>query len=301
MKLKKEGLLVVGGGGFIGKNLIKALASKYEITSVSKTTKITGVRNINLDITTSDFKFLNDNDFKYVIYLGTVSSPKEADLKPQEAFDSNVCATQKFLEHSRNLKFKKIIFLSSAVLYSENKKAKFEENDDISPFSSIYNYSKYLLETLAEFYRRKYSMPITVFRLSNTYGEFQVTDKAPYLIPDLFRQSLVNKKVDVWNTKPIRDWVYIDDVVKVISKELRITGGGLYNLGTGKGRSVGEVAEIISSLTKIRFNDLNKQVSPPNRVICNMLKLKSRIGFIPDTSLEVGLRKTLDYCKDIYS
>ena len=259
-----------------------------------------GVRNINLDLNNSDFTFLMKNDFKYVIYLGTVSSPKEAELKPQETFDSNVTAVQKFLERSINLGFKKIILLSSVVLYSSGKQGKLGENHDISPYSSIYNYSKYIMETLAEFYNRKYSMPITIFRLSNTYGPYQTTKKVPYLIPNLFRQAIEDKKMEVWNTSPVRDWVFIDDVVKVISNELPLSGGGTFNLGTGQGKSVGDVIKIISSLTGARFLDLHKPVEPPFNVVCDVDKLQKRIKYTPSTTLESGLKSTYNYYKRQY-
>lgn len=297
MGTKKERLLVIGGGGFIGRNLIKDLKSKYDITSLSKTSKVHGVKNLNLDLNNSDFHFLLKNKFEYVIYLGTISSPKEAELKPQESFESNVTTVQRFLEKSKELNFKKIILLSSAVLYSSNTQGRLKESDEISPFTSIYNFSKYLLECLAEFYRSKHAMPISVFRLANTYGPIQDTHKVPYLIPSLFQQVLEKGKMEIWNTSPVRDWVFVDDVVKVIFEELNRKGGGIFNLGTGKGRSVGDVAKIITSLTGAGFINLNRPVEPPHSVVCNTKKLKDRLGYVPSTTLDEGLKKTYNYFK----
>ncbi len=293
----KDGLLVIGGSGFVGRNLINKLKDEYVITSVSRTSKIAGVKNINLDLIQSDFNFLRTGNYKYVIYLGMVSSPKEAELKPQEEFDSNVSAVQRFLEKSKDLNFKKIIFLSSVVLYLSGNKQKLKEGDQIAPFLNIYNYSKYTMETLAEYYREKYLMPITVFRLANTYGPHQTTQKVPYLIPNLFKQGILDKEINVLNISPVRDWVFVDDVVEVLARELKINGGGLFNLGTGTGRSVGDVAKIVSSLTKSKVVNLNKKVNPPYHVICDVSRLKERIGYVPSTTLEVGLEKTFDFLK----
>ena len=299
MRVKKERLLVIGGSGFIGRNLIEKLRGIYEVTSISRTNQIGNVRNICIDLIKSDFSFLKEYKGASVAYLGTVSSPKEAELKPQEAFSSNVTAVQRFLEKSKELNFKKIILLSSVVIYASSKQDRLDENGEISPFSSIYNYSKYLLESLAEFYRQKHLMPITVFRLANAYGPFQNTQKVPYLIPSLFQQALEKGKMEVWNTTPIRDWVFIDDVVEVLSRELQIDGGGIFNLGTGEGRSVGDVARIIASLTNTSFIDLNRAVEPPYRVVCDIKRLKKRLGYAPSTTLEEGLRKTYNYFKCI--
>lgn len=289
-------LLIVGGSGFIGRRLIDKLKSKYAITSVSHTGKVSGVDNINLDLVKTDFGFLDSTSFDAAIYLGTVSSPKEAEAKPQLAYDTNVTVVQRFLEKAGASGVKKIILFSSAVLYSINDDP-CSESDSIEKYSSIYNYSKYSLETLADYYRLKHNMQITVFRLSNTYGPGQTNTKAPYLVPGLFQQASEKGEIEVWNIKPIRDWVFVDDVVKVVELELKIKGGGLFNLGTGKGRSVGDLVKIVADLYKVRVVDLDKPVAPPYKVVCNIQNLKTRLNYVPDTDLVVGLKKVYEFYK----
>ena len=296
----KNSLLIIGGSGFIGRNLISRLKDKYLITSLSKNSSVDGVSNIHVDLAETDFSFLEKESFDAAVYLGTISSPKEAEAKPQEAFHTNVIVVQKFLEKAREVGIKKIILFSSAVLYTSSDAKSFKETDEVAKNSSIYNYSKYLLETLAEYYRVKHDMAVTVFRLSNTYGPGQNNARAPYLIPGMFEQALKNKKIEVWNTSPVRDWVFIEDVVSVISKELKVAGGGIFNLGSGKGTSVGGVVEIVSKLTSVKYTNLDKPVNPPYHVVCDVNELKKRINYIPDTSLTDGLKKSLEYYKDIY-
>lgn len=284
-------LLIIGGSGFVGRSLIKHLLNKYEITSVSRTTKVEGIHNEFFDLNKTDFSFTKH--YNYIVYLGTISSPKEAEQKPNESFITNVENIHRFLEASRDYKPKKIILLSSAVLYSSGNKS-FSEQDKIDPFISIYNFSKYNLEMLATFYREKYGLSITVFRLSNTYGPGQVTDRAPYLIPGLFEQAIKKGKMEVWNTSPVRDWIYVDDVAKAIGRELEMKDGGIFNLGTGKGSSVKEIAEVIKKLTGAEYINLNRSVSPPYRVVCDIKELKKRLDFSPSVGIEDGLEKS--YC-----
>lgn len=292
-------LLLIGGSGFIGKNLIEKLSGKYEITSVSKTTKVSGVNNLKIDLNNTDFGFIKG--FSKIIYLGTVSSPKEAEIKPNESYISNATNIHTFLEAARNHTVEKIILLSSAVIYSPDNIAPLAEVSLIAPYLNIYNFSKYNLEILAEFYTQKYGMPITVFRLSNTYGPGQTNERAPYLIPGLFEQAITKEKMEIWNTTPIRDFVFVDDVSKVISLELETKGGGLFNLGTGIGSSVLKVAEEIKKLTGVDFVDLGKEVGPPHKVICDMEKLFKRLNYIPVTNLETGLKESYKYYSGLFN
>lgn len=289
-------LLIIGGSGFVGRSLIKHLSDTYDITSVSKVSRVDGVHNKLIDLNKTNFSFTKDYD--YIVYLGTTSSPKEAERKPNESFKTNVENIHRFLEASRKYMPKKIILLSSAVLYSSDNKS-FSEEDKIDPFISIYNFSKYNLELLATFYREKYELPVTVFRLSNTYGPGQLNNRAPYLIPGLFDQAIKVGRMKIWNITPIRDWVYVDDVAEIIGKELEMESGGLFNLGTGKGSSVEQIAEIIKKLTGAEYINLNRPVSPPYKIVCDVRKLKKRLGYIPMVGIDEGLKESYRYYKTI--
>lgn len=300
--MKRRKILIIGGSGFIGRNLIELLGGmNYDIISVSKTSEIPGVRNIHTDLLLTNFSFLKTISPDYVIYLGTISSPKEAEVKKQQSFETNVVAIQKFLEVARNFDIKKIIFLSSAVLYKDKTDGKYIETDRIDSFLDTYNFSKVLMEKLAEFYRIKYNMKITVFRLSNTYGPYQLTGSDnPLLIPSLFKQAITNGKISVWNGKPVRDWVYVGDVANIIAKELKNKESGVYNLGTGVGHSVRQISKIIASLTNSSVEFQNKIVKPPFRLILNLKALKKHLNFVPQTTIEKGLMKTYEFYKSYY-
>lgn len=295
---KNKNILIIGGGGFIGRNLINSLRNKnVNIYSVSKQSTVPAIKNIHADLVTSDFSFLRRIKPKQVVYLGTISSPKEAKGEKQGTFDTNVIALQRFLEAVKDLDIKKVILMSSAVLYSKNNTNPLKEEDKLDPFRDMYNFSKYLLENLAQYYTENYKIPITVFRLSNTYGPFQSTDKAALLIPSLFKQALSEKRMSVWNTKPTRDWIFVEDVCKAIQFEMKVDGAGIYNLGTGVGRKVEDVVEIISRLTKTPYTNLDKKVSPPAKIICSTTKLKRHLNYAPQTTLEEGLKRTYEYYK----
>lgn len=290
--MRKNKILITGGSGFIGKNLIEFLKEDYKVYSVDRSGHGKGIGNTKEDLAKSDFSFLKKIKPQYIVWLATTSSPKEARLHPQECFVSNVVTIQSFLENVKDLNVKKIIFLSSAVLYQDKKTGKYKEGDNIEPNSDIYNYSKYLLESLANYYNEKHKMNITVFRLSNTYGPHQTTTKVSYLLPMLFKQATNNKQIKIWNSSPVRDWIYVDDVAQAIKRELRNKESGIFNLGTGVGTSVGKVSRIIANIYDRKLIDLNKKVGPPFRVVLDMSSLKKHLGYVPETSLKEGIYKT---------
>jgi len=142
---------------------------------------------------------------------------------------------------------------------------------------------------------KKYNMPILVFRLSNIYGPYQDWKTMPNLLPQIISQAFINKKIEVWNFDPIRDYIYVGDVVEAIIKALHSDKTGVFNLGTGVGTCVGEVVTKIANLTDAKVTSLNKPVSGPTRVICNINKIKSKLGWEPSITLDEGIKKTINY------
>jgi nucleoside-diphosphate-sugar epimerase len=297
--MQSKKVLVAGGSGFVGRNLIEQLRKTHKVFSISNSTKVEGVENIIEDLANSDFKFLKKIKPDFIVWLATVSSPKEAKMFPQKCFDTNVTIIQKLLENSKQINPKKIVLLSSVVLYKDKKEGKYKEDDEIQTNSSIYNYSKYLMETLADYYRNQSELNITVFRLSNTYGPYQTTKKVPYLVPSLFEKAENENKIEVWNSKPVRDWVYVGDVAKAIEIEFGKKDCGTFNLGTGVGTSVGELTETIAKSYGKKVVDLKKDVAPPYRIVVDTKLIKKHLNFVPDTSLKVGIKKTLSYYDNV--
>jgi dTDP-glucose 4,6-dehydratase len=301
MSKKTTNLLITGGSGFLGRNLVDLLKkdTKYRIFSVSRAHETGGVENIFEDLTKTDFSFLDKIKPDFIVYFGTVSSPNSAAQDPEGSYESNVIAVNKLLAKVAKMekKVKKIILMSSAVLYKNTEKGVYKETDKIDPYRDPYNFSKFSMECLANYYRSLFSLPITVFRLSNTYGPYQPKREMPTLVSDLFQQAMEHRKIKVLNVKPVRDWIYAGDVCRAIQKELNAPESGIFNLATGKGRSVGDVTAIISRLTGASFVNLDKKALPPMRIVCSTQRLRKHLGYVPSTPLTAGLKKVYEYYK----
>jgi nucleoside-diphosphate-sugar epimerase len=295
--LKK--ILVTGGSGFIGTNLIrKLLQENHKVINIDLVDSQLGVETKKIDLTKTDFSFLDSIEFDYVIHLAALSNPRFC-ADPKNAFDTNVIATFNLLNNLTQKKIRKIIFMSSIVVYSDDVTVPIKEDSTLDIHHNNYSFTKGICESICEQFRKKEKLPIITFRLSNIYGPFQSIEKFPNLVPQLMLNVIKSGKLEVWNKDPIRDWVYAEDAVDAIISGLDSEYNGTINLGTGVGTSVGDVAELLSGLSGLKLESLNKEASPPLKIICDISKIKSELNWEPKTSLEEGIKKTYEHYKEI--
>jgi nucleoside-diphosphate-sugar epimerase len=292
-------VLVTGGSGFIGTNLILGLRKKgYEVVNLDRVKSALDVRSIVADITDTDFSFLDNEEFDYVVHLAALSSPQRcADAK--EAYEINVKGTLRFFEKLREKRVKKIIFMSSVVVYSASAISPVAEDGLLDIKQSTYSHTKGMDEKICQEFIDKHKLPILTFRLSNIYGPYQQWRELPTLVPQIISQAILQKRIEIWNREPIRDWIYVGDVVEAVIKGLESGYVGIMNLASGVGAPVGEVVEIVSRLSGAEIKDLNKEVSGQKKMICDISRIKKELGWRPKTSLKEGIIKTYNYYRKV--
>ena len=111
-------------------------------------------------------------------------------------------------------------------------------------------------------------------------------------MPTLIQKALSLNEVTVWNTKPVRDFLYTPDAADAIIKLLDTSYTGVVNLGTGKSVSVARIVDIIEELSGKKIKNLDKPVSGPMNFICDISLVKNLTGWKPRYSIEEGLRET---------
>ena len=206
--------------------------------------------------------------------------------------------TKKLLEFAKNKnKFKKIIHLSSAIIYDNENTSPVLENDKLYLNYSNYSFTKGMSEHYVNFYRETFGLPIIIFRLSNIYGPYQNVNDSPFLVPSKIVEALTKKEIVVYNLKPKRDWIYSEDAAEAIVRSLTADYSGILNLASGKGSSVDDIISEIAKQTNVPYSSLEKDTNGPLDFYCDISKIKKVLDWTPVTDIPEGIKKTVDYIK----
>jgi dTDP-glucose 4,6-dehydratase len=257
-------VIVTGGLGFIGSNLINILKKKYFVINIDKVTYASNFKNIGLD--TKNYKFyrqdINNKIFikqilkKYspsVIFNLAAETHVDRSIDgPKQFIKSNILGVFNLLESIRDHNKKiKLIHISTDEVYGDIKKNhKSKEEDRYNP-SSPYSASKASGDLLIKSYIRTYKIPAIITNCCNNFGPNQYPEK---LIPTIIYNILNKKSIPIYgNGKNQREWIYVKDhcnaLIKIAEKG---SVGENYNIGSGTVLNNIQIAEkIISTFKKI--------------------------------------------------
>ena len=281
--------LLFGGSGFLGPIILE----KYpDIISVGRSPLPSHLKNKHIHLPSLDDPAILDSlDFDKVIFLIGSSNHHVINTKPSMGLEYNVLPLKKILFYLQKRTIKKFICFTTILLYDVNKmKLPVDETQPLNPYINDYVFSKYLSEELIRYYSDK--VPSIIVRFSNIYGPTGLI--RPDLVPTLIQKALSPGEVTVWNTKPVRDFLYTPDAADAIVKLLETDYTGPVNLGTGTSVSVGRIVKIIETLSGKKIKDLGKPVSGPMHFVCDISRVKSLTGWEPKHTIEEGLRETYE-------
>ena len=266
-------VIVTGGLGFIGSNLINILNSKnYFVINIDKLTYASNLKNINSRI--KNYKFykgdINNKNLiknilnKYnpsIIYNLAAETHVDRSIDgPKNFINSNILGVFNILESIKNYKNKiKLIQISTDEVYGDIKKNyKSKENDAYNP-SSPYAASKASGDLLIKSYIRTYKLNGIITNCCNNYGPNQYPEK---LIPTIIYNLIKNKSIPIYgNGKNIREWIYVKDHCNALIKISKYgKSGENYNIGSGVVFNNIEITKKIISI----FNNLNNNIVPRN-------------------------------------
>jgi dTDP-glucose 4,6-dehydratase len=261
-------IIITGGLGFIGSNLINILQKKYFIINVDKVTYASNFKNIDPNI--KNYKFYKqDINNKYFInkilekynpsIIFNLAAETHVDRsidRPKKFVESNILGVFNLLESIRNYKKKiKLIHISTDEVYGDIKKNyKSKEEDAYNP-SSPYSASKASGDLLIKSYIRTYKIPAIITNCCNNFGPNQYPEK---LIPTIIYNIINKKPIPIYGKgENVREWIYVKDhcnaLIK-ISEKGKI--GENYNIGSGIVLNNIQIAKkILSSFKKINEND----------------------------------------------
>jgi len=310
-KLKKfyhrKKILVTGGSGMIGTQLTKLLleyGANVSVVSLDDNREFKKVKYYKKDlrIYSNCLKLCKDKDIVFHL-AGIKGSPKMSRDKPASFLVPTISFSLNMLEAARQCKVKKYLFTSSIGVYAPSKI--FNESDVWKTFPSENDkypgWAKRICELQAEAYKKEYKWNgISIVRPANVYGPYDNFDnRNSMVIPALISKALSNKKIlDVWGDgSPIRDFIYSEDVAKAMMVIVQKGISGPINIGSGTGVKIKKIAEIISRNVPNGPLSINYSKHPNlgDRKRLMNTKMLSKIGFKPETNIEDGLIKTIQW------
>ena len=290
-----EKILITGGCGYIGTNLVKhLLKQKHKITVIDtqwfgnflpkhKNLKVykMDIRNINHDIF---------NNLSTVIHLASISNDPSSDLDPKLAWEVGALATYELLEISKKKKIKNFIYASSGSVYGISKKKKVDELTSKVPISD-YNKQKMVTEKVIESFSKDFRT--IIFRPATVCG-ISPRLRLDVSVNLLTYQAYKNKIINVLGGKQIRPNIHIDDMVSLYDFALKNkTLEGIYNAGF-ENISILDISKMIQKVTNCRINI--KASNDPRSYRLDSSKILSK-GFKPKKNVNIAVEELLNFFK----
>jgi len=298
-----EKLLIVGGTGFIGKNLASEALNNGFITSVLSLNepqdkdKIDGVDYIQADIVNNiQLKDkLSTHRFDYIVNLSGYIDHSDFFDGGEHIINTHFLGLVNLLQIIDRTNLKRFLQIGSSDEYGSLKAPQNEEMRE-SPFSA-YSLGKVASTHLLQMLYKTENYPVGILRLFLVYGAGQDYKR---FIPQVIRACLFGSQFPVSLGEQIRDFCFIDDITRGILLALKNDNvtGEVINLASGIPISIREVVEKIQAIVgqgKPKFGEIPYRVGENMVLYADTKKTKKYLSWEPEISIEEGLMKTIEY------
>ena len=308
-------VLITGAGGFIGSHLTeKLVASGYQVRAfIHYNSRNTwgwldpskckdSIEIISGDIRDADILRQAMRGVDLVFHLAALIGIPYSYQSPEAYVETNIKGSLNILQAAKDCGVEKIILTSTSEIYGTAQSVPIAETHPVNP-QSPYAATKASADLLALSFYRSFNLPVAIVRPFNTYGPRQ---SARAVIPTIITQILNgNKKIKLGSLTPTRDLTYVEDTVNGFIRAGDCSGaiGEIINLGSNQEISIGDLAWLISGL-------LNKNIkiesergrqrpvkSEVEQLMADNSKAKRILNWVPEYSLEEGLKKTVEWFK----
>ncbi|HYM80074.1 MAG TPA: NAD-dependent epimerase/dehydratase family protein [Candidatus Limnocylindria bacterium] len=308
MTLKDRRVLVTGGAGFVGSNLVRRLMRDGARVTVLDDL-FTGVRE---NLPEGGFTFVEGSvcDARVteelvgqaeIVFHAAARNIIVSTRNPREDFETNIGGTLNVLLAARAARVARVVYTSSTSVYGNPRYLPINEDDHLSLLTP-YAVSKLAGENYCMAFYESFDVPATAVRYSNIYGPGQ--DPAnPYCgVVAKFAESLFAGKAPVihGDGNQTRDFTYIDDAVDatVLAATSERAVGEVFNVGTGTETRVNELAAILIHMIGAGVQAVHtnrRDVDNIRRRVVNIEKTRRALRWVPEITLEEGLRRTVDW------
>ncbi|MCY2976040.1 MAG: NAD-dependent epimerase [Planctomycetota bacterium] len=332
-------ILVTGAAGFIGFHFAKRLLDAgYEVVGLDnvndyydpklKRDRLSileplpnfSMREISLEDRTQMEKLFSDTQFDRVVHLAAQAGVRYSIDNPMAYIDSNIVGTMNILEGCRHQKVPHLVYASSSSVYGSNTSQPFSVHQNVDHPISLYAATKKSNELMAHTYSHLFKLPTTGLRFFTVYGPWGRPDMALYKFTKAIFES---KPIDVYNHgKMQRDFTYVDDIVTAMVGVMEhvplakpswdsshpdpATSSApyrVYNIGNHQPTELAYFIEVIEKAigrTAVK-NYLPMQMGDVPATYADVADLQADIGFTPDTSIEYGVQKFVDWYRSYHN
>jgi len=327
-------ILVTGAAGFIGSQLAHAMWQLGD--DVILLDDFSYGKEDNLIFDDCDFRgkvikcdvcnrealdlLFSTNCFDYVYHIGAITPLPDCQTNPGRATEVNVVGTVNILELSRKYGVKKVIFSSTSAVYENCDVFPTKESDTITT-TLVYSTTKYASELFCRAFSEAYGLNITVLRFANVYGpHIDCLRTQPPVAGYIIRELYYNRPVVLHSSgNQRRDFVYVDDLIRLAILVQKGEGFDIVNVSTSKTLSINELYNHIAKImdknvepvykasnhywyrypslyegsykisSRILENEVNKHTE------CSNMVAFTKYGWKPEVSIEEGLRRTVEF------
>lgn len=286
-------ILITGGEGFIGHHLVGRLHENHQITVIDNNNtkpaekKYSDVKYCFGDIREKETLNAVCYDQDIVFHLAALANIKKSKEDPDYCISTNIGGLLNLLEAVKENKIKKVIFTSSREVYGNQTIFPVKENSSLNPVN-LYGNTKKIGEDLLKAYSEAYGFDFTILRLSNVYGKEDSVGGR--VIPTFLKNAKSNSPIQINGGDQILDFVYVDNVVKMLEISIDNFSKKIYNVGTGKGTTIKELANLI--LKETQSKSKLEYLPSCTQEVDNYIASISNMPFKPKT-LEEGIKNLL--------
>ena len=313
---KIKTLLVTGGGGFIGSNMIQYLLNNTSYHIVGVDTFENGENNRefieSLSATNERFTLINENfintnlsNVEIVFHFAATPRVSYSVEEPILTNENNVTNTLLLLENCVKNKVKRFVFSSSSSVYGDVENFPTDENEKVDPISP-YALQKLTIEKYCKLYSQLYGLDTVSLRYFNVYGPNQYADNAYATVICAWIKSFIeNESIRLdGNGEQSRDFSYVDDVcqanylVGFYNDNLK---GEIYNVAHNSNTTLNTLIELIKSINPTWNSSINREDSRVGDVFkthANINKIR-KLNFHPKTYIKEGIELTYSWYQSI--
>lgn len=304
-------IAIVGGAGFLGKNLAQMLYQQQnnKITVVDANVSFWKYMSVpeceNIQFCSQAFG--SDSDYKVLLkekdivyHLASTSFPAISNLNIKKEIEENILGTIRLLEDCITCGVKKVVFFSSGgTVYGKNGQCPLAENAATDPITA-YGVQKLTIEKLLSLYRRIYGLQFKVVRLANPFGPYQRPNGKLGVITTFIYRALNGEEITVYGDgSVVRDYIYVDDAIRAVIRIANDENSAqdIYNVGSGYGTSVQELLTLIQNTLQIQLRVSYQQARAIDVPInyLDVSRYEDEYGPLIQVGLAEGIQKTALY------